>query len=101
MVVMMHDVMGTARGVSCNLRFSWITLALMFAWCVSAQANTGGCEVLVVVGLADEAEIAAGQDVKVVISAANADLLRERLAEVDVTRLSAVVSFGIAVAVGE
>jgi hopanoid-associated phosphorylase len=57
--------------------------------------------VLVVVGLKDEAEVAAGWDVKVVTSAANAKLLRERLAEVDVTRLSAVVSFGIAGALDE
>ena len=78
-----------------------ISLALIFAWSVSAQAYTGGCEVLVVVGLKDEAAIAAGRDVKVVISAANANLLRERLAEVDVTRLNAVVSFGIAGALDE
>ena len=83
------------------MRFPLISLALMFAWSVSAQAHAGGCEVLVVVGLKDEAEIATGQDVKVVISAASANLLRERLAEVDVTRLNAVVSFGIAGALDE
>ena len=83
------------------MRPSWIGLALMFALSVSAQARAGGCEVLVVVGLKDEAEIAAGPDVRVVVSAANANLLRERLAGVDVARLSGVVSFGIAGALDE
>lgn len=80
---------------------SSIGLALVLAWGVSAQAHAAGCEVLVVVGLADEAEIAAGPDAEVVVSAANANLLRERLAEVDATRLDAVVSFGIAGALDE
>lgn len=78
-----------------------IVLALLLVWSVPPHAYAGGCEVLAVVGLYDEAMAAAGPEVKVVISAANANLLRERLAEVDGTGLKAVVSFGIAGALDE
>ncbi len=78
-----------------------ISLVLLLAWSVSAQSYADSCQVLVVVGLKDEAEVAAAPGVKIVISAANAHLLRARLAEVDVTRLNAVVSFGIAGALDE
>jgi hopanoid-associated phosphorylase len=78
------------------MKLSWIGLTLLCAWCGSTEGHAGNCDVLVVVGLKDEAEVAAGSGVKVVISAANSGLLRERLAEIDADRLSAVVSFGIA-----
>ena len=83
------------------MKLPLISLVVLLAWSVSAHAYADGCEVLAVVGLKDEAEVAAGPGVKVVISAANARLLRERLAEVDVTRLNGVVSFGIAGALDE
>jgi hopanoid-associated phosphorylase len=88
-------------GIASDMRLSLIGLAILLASSVPVRAHAGGCEVLVVVGLEYEAEVAAGPDVKVVISAANADLLRKRLANVDVTRLNAVVSFGIAGALDE
>ncbi len=54
------------------------------------------CRVLVVVGMEDERAIAAGEEVDVVVGAANADLLRRRLDSVDVAATSAVYSFGVA-----
>lgn len=51
---------------------------------------------LVVVGMEDERRIAAGEDVEVVVGAANAALLRERLGTLDPARLCAVYSFGVA-----
>jgi adenosylhomocysteine nucleosidase len=83
------------------MKLSWIGLTLLFVGSASTQAYAGKCDVLVVVGLKDEAEVAAGPGVTVVISAANSDLLRERLAEIDASRLNAVVSFGIAGALDE
>ena len=83
------------------MKLSLIGLTLLFTWSASTQAFAGNCDALVVVGLKDEAEVAAGSGVKVVISAANSDLLRERLAEIDADRLNAVVSFGIAGALDE
>jgi len=56
-------------------------LAVLLASIVSEQARAGGGEVLVVVGLKDEAVVAAGPDVKVVTSAANARLLQPRCAQ--------------------
>jgi adenosylhomocysteine nucleosidase len=54
------------------------------------------CRVLVVVGMEDERAIAAGADVDVVVGTANANVLRERLANVNVADISAVYSFGVA-----
>jgi adenosylhomocysteine nucleosidase len=73
-----------------------IALLLLSVCLAPARASTRGCEILAVVGLADEAAVAAGPGVQVVISAADARLLRERLGRVDVRGLAAVVSFGIA-----
>lgn len=80
---------------------SWLALALVLAGSVPARAGTSGCRVLAVVGLADEARVAAGPGVEVVVSAADAGLLEERLDRVDPTELAAVVSFGIAGALDE
>lgn len=54
------------------------------------------CRALVVVGMEDERAIAAGDDVLVVVGSANAKVLRERLADVNVVNIGAVYSFGVA-----
>lgn len=54
------------------------------------------CKSLVVVGMEDERSIAAGDDAEVVVGAANAAVLRERLEAVDVKTIKAVFSFGVA-----
>ena len=59
-------------------------------------AAADACRVLVVVGMADEQAIAAGNDVDVVVGTANAKVLRERLANVDPSKIGAVYSFGVA-----
>lgn len=51
---------------------------------------------LVVVGMADERAIAAGEGIEVVVGSANANVLRERLARVDAAACGAVYSFGVA-----
>jgi adenosylhomocysteine nucleosidase len=60
---------------------------------VWAQDN---CKSLVVVGMASERAIAAGDDVEVVVGTANAAVLRERLRVVDISKIKAVFSFGVA-----
>ena len=52
--------------------------------------------ILVVVGMEDERAIAAGDGVDVVVGAANAKRLRERLGNVDTATVDAVYSFGVA-----
>ena len=52
--------------------------------------------ILVVVGMEDERAIAAGDDIDVVVGAANAKRLRERLGNVDTATVDAVYSFGVA-----
>lgn len=73
-----------------------LLVGLVCAGLASAQARPDACQVLVVVGLEDEARIAAGPGVRIVVSAGNADLLRERLRAIEPEGLAAVVSFGIA-----
>ncbi len=79
-------------------RLAVLALLLVFAFdhtgCGSNAADRKP-PVLVVVGLSDEAKVAQGAGVEVVLSAANGRLLRERLKAYDHTKVSAVVSFGI------
>ena len=79
-------------------RLTVLALLLVFAFdhtgCGSNAADTK-LPVLVVVGLNDEAKIAQGPGVEVVLSAANGRLLRDRLKAYDRTKVRAVVSFGI------
>lgn len=78
-----------------------IVLALGYIAGAAAPVYADDCQLLAVVGLKDEADVAAGPGVMVVVSAANAGLLHERLAAIDATRLSGVVSFGISGALDE
>ena len=79
-------------------RLTVLALLAVFAFdhtgCGSNAADTK-LPVLVVVGLNDEAKIAQGPGVEVVLSAANGRLLRDRLKAYDRTKVRAVVSFGI------
>jgi adenosylhomocysteine nucleosidase len=59
-------------------------------------AGADPCRALVVVGMEDERAIAAGHDVDVVVGTANAKVLRQRLAQVNVAHIGAVYSFGVA-----
>lgn len=61
-----------------------------------SQSGGRRCRVLVVVGMGDERAIAAGEGVEVVVGSANATVLRERLATVDMAGIGAVYSFGVA-----
>jgi nucleoside phosphorylase len=60
-----------------------------------AAAADSRLPVLVVVGMKDEADIAEGPGVTVVIGAGSPELLRSRLKEYDRTKVRAVISFGI------
>ena len=59
-------------------------------------ASGDGRDVLFVVGMEDEARVAAGPGAQVVVSGANPAHLRELLQRVDRSRIRAVVSFGVA-----
>jgi len=63
---------------------------------VGASSAATPCKVLVVVGMEDERAIAAGDDAEVLVGTANARVLRERLAKVDLSQIKAVFSFGVA-----
>ncbi|HEY4219726.1 MAG TPA: hypothetical protein VGO62_00255, partial [Myxococcota bacterium] len=58
------------------------------------SAAASDARVLFVVGMQDEADIAAGDGVDVIKSGADAATLRAQLATVDASRYRAVVSFG-------
>lgn len=66
-------------------------MLVMFS--VFAEAN---CKSLIVVGMEDERAIAAGDDVIVVVGAANATTLRNRLSAINISDIGAVYSFGVA-----
>lgn len=74
--------------------FSWVLAWLGLMQGYSAIADTG-CDVLVVVGMEDERAIAAGAGVEVVAGTANANRLRERLNQLDISGVKAVFSFGV------
>lgn len=71
-------------------------LLILFFNIAGSSASPNDCKSLVVVGMEDERAIAAGEDVEVVVGAANAALLRARLAAVDTSKINAVFSFGVA-----
>ena len=73
-----------------------IALLLLSGIVVVSRSTSEACRPLVVVGMEHERAIAAGDDVDVVVGAANARLLRERLGRLDTARISAVYSFGVA-----
>lgn len=69
--------------------------ALIALALAAPAAQASALRPLVVVGMEDERRAAAGDDVEVVVGAANAKLLRERLAALDPKRFDAVFSFGV------
>jgi adenosylhomocysteine nucleosidase len=76
------------------MKYLLILLGLMIPF--AAPWAGENCKSLVVVGMEDERSIAAGDDVEVVVGAANAAVLRERLNAVDISNIKAVFSFGVA-----
>lgn len=73
------------------MKFLAALMLVMFS--VFAEAN---CKSLIVVGMEDERAIAAGDDVIVVVGAANATTLRNRLSTINISDIGAVYSFGVA-----
>lgn len=83
------------------MRFFIIAIAGCFALFEFNTALANDCKVLVVVGMEDEKAVAIGavaepKQIEVVVGAANAAILRERLQKVDVSNIRAVFSFGMA-----
>jgi len=75
----------------------WIAGCLLFLLGSIVQAENS-CRTLVVVGMKDERTIALGRDddLEVIVGAANANLLKEKLQALDARQFRAVFSFGVA-----
>jgi len=83
------------------MKFFFIGIVFCLFPLVLNAASANDCKVLVVVGMKDEKEIVIGKiddhkKIEVVVGAANAEILRERLQNIDPVNVSAVFSFGVA-----